>query len=261
MKTMVIILLFATLLTAQGSFSGNSNGPIRLAYYDYGWLYSAGVGIDMDVVQELQRRSGVQFSTLVLPRARIWADIETGDLDMTVSGIQNEQRDRFAWFAHYLAIKNYAVIAKRTAKKFQSPGGFVSQSSLRFGAVRAFKHGATQDSLLEILRKNSRVEESPDAVTIFKKIKGLRLSGMYSQPPVFRKYLKDLAMEDSVVIVDWAPEDRGVPHGLVLSKKRFSSADANKWQNLIAAMKRDGTLKKIYLKYLPAEDVKRMLEF
>lgn len=252
--TCAAVPVFAQKLPMSG------NRPIKLAFYEYGFLYAHGKGIDKDIVDELSKRTGQKFELSVAPRARIWADLESGNIDMSVSGIQNETRDKFAWFAHYMSIHNYTIMHSSTAKKATSSSSFISQKPYRFGMVRAFKHGAIQDSIISILRTQNRVDESIDAETLFKKIKDGRVHAIYSQPPVFRKYLKDLQMESMVVIQDWAPKQTGVPHGLILSKKRFSESEANEWQAVIVSMKNDGTLQNIYRKYLPQEDVAKMLE-
>ncbi|MBF0626905.1 MAG: transporter substrate-binding domain-containing protein [Magnetococcales bacterium] len=235
--------------------------PIRLAFYEYGFLYDKGVGIDQDVVDELIRRSGCRFDTQVMTRARIWADLATGDLDMSVSGIRTPERERFAWFADYLIMKNYALVHGEVTAGVQSAREFLRQTQLQIGVVRSFKHGVEQDQWLESLRQAGRVQETPDVETVFKKLKSHRVDAMFSQPPVFRKYLRDLHLADQVEVQDWTPEEKGVPHGLILAKSRFDALDAEQWQALLVAMRREGVLKKIFLRYLPEDEANRLLDF
>lgn len=236
--------------------------PIRLAFYDYGLLYfDQGRGIDKDVVDELVKRSGCQFELQVMTRARIWADLASGDLDMSVSGIQNSERDRFAWFAHYLTMKNYALVHKDVAVSVRRAEDFIANPALQFGVVRAFRHGARQDQWLEPLRAANRVQESPSVEPIFRKLKDHRIDAMFSQPPVYRKYLQDYAMQDVVDIQDWTPAEKGVPHGLILAKSRFTEGQFAQWQKLVQEMRTDGTLRRIYHRYLPADEVRQLLDF
>ncbi|MBF0192338.1 MAG: transporter substrate-binding domain-containing protein [Magnetococcales bacterium] len=235
--------------------------PIRLAFYEYGFLYDKGTGIDQDVVDELIRRSGCVIKTQVMTRARIWADLATGDLDMSVSGIRNAERDRFAWFADYLIMKNYALVHAEVAKTVHNARDFLQQTRLQIGVVRSFQHGTEQDHWLDQLRQAGRVQDTPDVETIFKKLKSNRVDAMFSQPPVFRKYLRDQTLAPNVVIQDWTPTEKGVPHGLILSKSRFDSLDAEQWRGLLADMRRDGTLKTIFLRYLPEKETHSLLDF
>ena len=180
--------------------------PIRLALYENGsFYYSEGgqnQGIDKDVVDELMKRSACKFDVKVMTRARIWADLSTGDLDMSVSGIQNPQRDKFAWFANYLILKNYVVMQSGAALSAPTAASFLQQRKLQFGAVRSFKHGAQQDKLLEDLRAEQRVQDSANAETLFKKLKEGRIDALFSQPPVYRKYIQDMGLQKDVTVLD-----------------------------------------------------------
>ena len=240
--------------------------PIRLAYYEYGFFYfqdgrAAAQGIDRNIGDELAKRSGCKMDVQVLACARIWADLASGDLDMSVSGIQNPDRDKFAWFAHYLSMKNYAVVQSSVAAQGTGAQSFLKNTQWQFGAVRAFKHGAEQDQWLDTLRTNQRVQDSANVETLFKKLREGRIDGLFSQPPVYGKHLSDLGMKKDVVVQDWTPGEKGVPHGLILAKSRFTEAEAKQWQALVQTMRTDGTLKRIYLQYLSAAEVAALLDF
>jgi polar amino acid transport system substrate-binding protein len=254
--------LLALLTAAMGAQAPKSaERPIRLALYSYGYFYDRGRGIDKDIVDELVRRSGRRFDVQVMARARIWADLEGGQLDMTVSGIQTPQRDRFAWFIPYLAMKNVALIHLHAAEGVKDAEAFLAKEDLQLGVVRSFKHGPGLDARVERLRAIGRVQESPDAETLFLKLRDHHIDALLSQPPVYLKYLQDLGMKGQVLIQDWAPREKGVPHGLVLAKHRFTLAEVAQWRALVQEMKLDGTLKAIYGRYLPASEVKKLMEF
>jgi polar amino acid transport system substrate-binding protein len=232
---------------------------IKVAFYDYGLLYSAGKGIDQDVINELKLRTNCNFASSVLPRARIWKDIESGDLAMSVSGIQNASRDQFAWFAHYISIKNVSIIPKSISKTIHSFEDFINDKSLQWGAVRGFKHGETQDQFLMQLREQNRVIEAANAEQLFELLKAGRIQGLFSQSPVYGYYIPKLGMSQTISIQDWAPLERPVPHGLILSKKHFTAAEAEQWKNIINAMNQDGTMQKILSQHLPNFEVKKTL--
>lgn len=258
----------ALLLGAGAAFAGGVDcgaKPIRLAFYQYGYFYfldkQSASGIDKDIVDELARRSGCKFDVQVLARARIWAELANGGLDMSVSGIQNAERDQFAWFAHYLTMKNYVILGAAVPQATQSANAFLQQKALQIGVVRAFKHGTEQDKWIDQLRADNRVQDSANVETLFKKLKEGRIDALFSQPPVYSKNIADLGLQQSIRIQDWMPGDKGVPHGLILAKSRFDAAEAKAWQALINNLRVDGTLKRIYAKYLSAPEVSAMLDF
>lgn len=236
--------------------------PIRLAFYEYGYFYfDDGKGIDKDIVDALTQRTKCKFDVQVMTRARIWADLASGDLDMSVSGIRNAERDKFALFATYLTMKNYALVRRTAAASVRKADDFIGNPALQFGVVRSFKHGEKQDQWLAQLRKGQRVQESPDVETLFLKLKEKRIDAMFSQPPVYRKNLADSGLANEVTVEDWTPEEKGLPHGLILSRHRFSEADAASWQAVLSEMRADGTLRRIFMRYLPASEADRMVDF
>lgn len=262
------VCVWASLFCAAVAHAGPvacGDKPIRLAFYEFGYFYfvekQGATGIDKDIVDELAKRSGCRLDIQVMARARIWAELANGRLDMSVSGIQNPERDQFAWFAHYLSMKNYAILGTTVPPSTHSAESFLQQPKLQFGAVRAFKHGADQDKWLEKLRADNRVQDSANVETLFKKLKEGRIDALFSQPPVYGKSLADLGMQQSVRIQDWTPDEKGVPHGLIMAKSRFNAAEAKAWQALVGAMRTDGTLKRIYAKYLSANEASALLDF
>lgn len=232
--------------------------PIRLGLYVHGLLFDGHGGIDSDLVAELVRRSGWRFEVQVMARARIWADLEAGELDMTVSGIWTPERERFAWFLPYLSMKNLALVPK--GLDLRTPEAFLRRRELQVGVVRGFRHGDAVDRLLEACRREGRVQESPDTLALFHKLRDRRVDLIFAQPPVFLRYLKELGMEGQVEILDWAPREKGVPHGLTLSRRRFSAEEVSDWRKLLEGMRRDGALRRIYRRHLPSEHADRLLE-
>jgi len=92
-------------------------------------------------MEELAKRSGCHFIFSFEPRARIWAEIENGSLDMGTYGLETPDRDKFAWFAIYITTKFYAVVRKDLARSVKRAVDFTAQPSLKFGIVRSYSHG------------------------------------------------------------------------------------------------------------------------
>lgn len=259
------LLLFLSPLGSQAAAPDCGDKPISLAYFEFGIMYfeqdGQSQGIDKDLVTELTRRTGCRFTTLVMPRSRVWEDLASGALDMSVSAIQTPERDRFAWFAPYAMAKNYAVIRSAHAAGVLGAADFASQKALQFGVVRGFKHGDVLDNWLDGLRASNRVQESSNSGLLFEKLKQGHIDGMFAQPILFRKYLRDLSLHDGVVIQDWSPETKGVKGQLILAKHRFSQEQARRWQLLVQEMHRDGTLERIFRRYLSPSEAAEMARF
>ena len=248
----------------SGSFDCGAK-PIRVGHFKLGFRYyvedGQEKGINKDIVEELRKRTGCTFITQEMPFARIWADLASGDLDMSVSGIRSPERDRTLWCAPTIASKNYAVIRKASTSSVRNAEDFLANDKLQFGVVRGYTHGTEQDKWLEKMRQAQRVEESSSVDILFEKLKLGRIDAIFSFPFVYRKLLADQKMESEVLIQDWAPHDKGIIGCMMLTKSRFSEAEANRWQALIRQMHGDGTLKRIFSRYVPAAEAEKMLDF
>lgn len=267
LKKALFVGLFLSIFS-NAVISGPVNcgaNPIKLSFFDFGLFYfeenGQGKGISRDVIDALIKRTDCEFITQVIPRARTWHDLSTGNLDMTVDGISNQERKNFGWFIPYNKIKNYALINAEIEKSVQGLNSFRDQPQLMFGVVRSFNHGNELESWLDQMRIEKRVEESANIDILFNKFMLGRIDAMFAPPAVYRKFLHDLKIENNVAIQDWAPDDKGIIASLVLAKSRFSEADAKDWAHLIMQMRLDGTFKHIFSQYLSKNDANWMADF
>ena len=259
---MVLFLIFAVPWgTALAGPVECGDRPISLAFFEFGVLYDHGVGIDRDLVDELARRSGCRLETQVMARARIWNDLANGHLDMATAGISTPERDRFAWIAPYGVAKSYVVIRASLGATIKGAEDFLANPKLQFGAVTPLSYGMDQDRWLAQLRQANRVQDVPELQLNFMKLKAGRIDAMFSTNFVSRKYLHDLDMEKDVVIQDWTPGETWVTGGLVLAKSRFSEAQAERWRVLLRQLRDDGTLKRIFSRYMPEAEAAKTAGF
>jgi polar amino acid transport system substrate-binding protein len=223
--------------------------------YDHGVLFFDGrTGIDKDLTDEIRKRTGCPLHSRLMPRARIWHDLEQGQLDISVSGIATTERQKFAWFIPYLQMKNVVLLSPTVSQQVVQAEDFLQQTDLIFGAVRSFKHGTFHDAFLQQLDTQQRVLYYTDSITLFKALKQNRVQAIFAQAPVYRRLLPHLQFDFMPKIYDWAPAEPGMLHGLVLAKSSFSPSQMEQWRTLMQQLKQDGTLLKIYSTYLPAQE-------
>ncbi len=235
-------------------------GPIRFAHYEFGLLYSAdtGTGIDDDVQKELQRRSGCTFVVSLAPRARAWADLRSGDLDMLGSGVQTPQRDAFAWFAHYVVEDNHVLLSERVPAEVQGWADFERVPTLRLGVVRSFSFSPNYAAAVARLKRAGRVDEVGDTATLFRMFQQGRFDAFIASPYLSRHYLRQLKMPTPRRIEDWDP-DPATPSGLALSRQRFTPEQARAWQALVQGMLDDGTVLRIVTRHMGAAGAPAMV--
>ncbi|WP_434626845.1 substrate-binding periplasmic protein [Chromobacterium sp. CV08] len=214
-------------------------------------------GIDKDIANELAKRSGREFQLEYMPRARIWKKLEDGTVMMTGSGIQNDAREKFAWFIPCMQLKNYVIFNKD--EPFRSLEQFKASSKM-VGVIRSYKHGTAADTEIDALRAQHRVLEVAEQEQLYRMLQTKRLDLIVALPPASMFYLDQFMIRDRVVIADWFP-DPPIIHNLVFSRKAFTKEEIAMWKKIVKSMVTDGTLKKIYTKYVGEKYAADMLKF
>ncbi len=223
--------------------------------YEHGVLFFDGrSGIDQDIINEIRKRTHCKIYTSLMPRARIWHDLEQGDLDLSVSGMKTRERLDFAWFIPYMQMKSMVLLAPTVPLSVKQAEDFVQRSDLIFGAVRSFKHGQFNDQVLEQLTQQNRLQYYPDSRTLFKALKQQRVHAIFAQAPVYRHLIPELELSPKLRILDWAPQEPGIEHGLVLAKTSFNEEQQQEWHQLMQELKQDGSLLRIFKAYLPEDE-------
>ncbi|APJ04210.1 substrate-binding periplasmic protein [Silvanigrella aquatica] len=229
----------------------------KIALYNYGYFYSVekDIGIDKDLALELQKRSHCQIEIINdMPRIRTLKSIEAGFIDFTTSSILTPEREFYSHFIFYNQIKNFALVRKEV--KTPSWNVFMENKNLKFGVVRGYKHG-TSDEKIEILNKEHRVIDYAEPEQLYEALKKNEVQAILSTTPVYHFQFKKIKnLESKVVIYDWNPQENYVKSGLMLSKKVFYKEQVVQWEKLVNEMISDGTMYKIFRKYLPEKEAK-----
>lgn len=257
-----VLLLSAILSMPQGWASTICmDKPVQVAFYDLGVLYNPklGTGLDKDVVDEVFHRLACTYAPEFQSRVRIWRQLATGQLDMSVSGIPSEERETFAEFVPYFYVRNQLIYLDETLD-LSSPDRAFKQKSIRIGVVKSYKHGAGWDDWIDSMRMTGRVEEAPDTRTLLNQLKGGRIQAFPALPAV----IMDLGARydiDAVAVrqTRWFKDQPKIIHGLILSKQRMPAELRKAIRATVETMRSDGSLLKIYRKYFDEQTAREML--
>lgn len=229
-----------------------------LALHEHGLLYNASSrsGIDKDVADELIRRSGCHVEISLLPRSRIWKLLESGNLDFSLSGITNEERERFAAFAWYFADK-YSLIVRKDAA-VQSLAEFEKRSDLKLGGILSFRYSDTINQLVDALDREGRLIGSYDYDALYQNLRQGRTQAIIIEPFDYSD-LDKYQVGKLVRIME--TNDQPTPHGLIMSRKTISPEQQERWREIINSMRRDGSMLKIFRKYFNRDEAEQMMNF
>lgn len=229
-----------------------------LAYHEHGLLYNKDQdsGLDKDVAMELIKRSGCKFDVSVMPRARIWLQIERGTLDFSMSGITNEVRDKYASFGWYLYNKYYFLVRKDA--NVTSLTDFEKDASLKIGGIRSFRYSKSLNSMVDRITEQNRLYEVTNHEQLLQMMRLNRIQGMIIEP---FNYSQVETRELDTMTRTLEAGDPPTLHGLIMSKKSLPAEELDRWRAIIDGMRRDGTLLKILRKYFEPAVAKSMVAF
>jgi polar amino acid transport system substrate-binding protein len=194
-------------------------------------------------------------------RVRIWAGLNGGNLDMSVSAVSTPEREKFGRVVPYLSERNYVLVSKEVGAHVRSMDDFLADPGVKIGVIKSFKHGKAYDAWLERLRAKGRVYEAADYGALLRLFKVGRVQAVMAITSGWYPLLKQDQMAGTYRIMDWAPPKDAVVGGLILSRQRVDEAMAARFSHTIRAMRDDGTLRRIFERHLDAEQATRLLNF
>ncbi len=234
--------------------------PLRVALFEYGLLYrsSTADGIDARLLDTLEQRTGCTFVRVLMPRARIWTELQTGTLDMATAAIPTPERKAYGFLLPYMKARNLLLVRRQSTPSALNQATFEA-SKLRLGVVRGFKHEAAYDAMVERLTQQDRVVLATDVADLTRMIDRGVVDAVLSQPIVFRQYLGVAKINQDIAMYDWAPKDEFSVGSIILSRKSFTPQQAKRWDALMVALLRDGTMLKFSREFLPADQAHDLL--
>jgi polar amino acid transport system substrate-binding protein len=236
------------------------SAPVRVALFEFGLLYKASTnyGVDTLLLDEIHKRTGCEFQRVVLPRNRIWAELQNGSLALATGAIPTPERKAYGFLLPYLKSRNQILIRKNVAAPIQTLSD-LENSKLRMGVVRGFRHEATYDELITRLAAKDRVVKAADVSEDMRLFDEGIVDAIFSQPIVFGEYFSQDYLAAKAEFRDFALKDEVSIGALILSRKSFTADQAKRWDALIVKMQKDGTLMRIFTGFVGSAQARELL--
>jgi polar amino acid transport system substrate-binding protein len=246
---------------ASPAFAGpapDCGRTLTLGLHEHGVLYEShtGAGIDKDIAEAMARRTGCRIQTTLLPRARIWQLIESGGLDFSLSGISNPQRETYASFAWYVSNKYYLLVRKES--RIRSVRDFQHDTRLKLGVIRSFRYSEGANRFVDGLESEGRLVFASSLDPLFQVLLEDKVQGMIIEPFDYPT-IEGAALREKTTILEF--DDPPVPHGLIMSRRSLPAAQQQAWREVIEGMRADGTIRRIFEQYFPADLARVMTQF
>ncbi|GGC57656.1 substrate-binding periplasmic protein [Undibacterium terreum] len=258
-KVFPIAALILGLSVMTQAWSANLCPPhaVRIALYEAGLFYFDGKGIDREMANELQSRTGCIVEATPLPRARAYFLLEEGHTDIVMAAVVNPKRDQYAFFIPYMQQRFVTVIHMDVPVEKTTLAAFAADPALHFGAVRGVNYGGGRDDWYARMEREQRLELGSGMPNVFRMLKSRRFQALFAVPLQYEKELADAGMSDQVRVVDWFPNEPPAARALAMSRKNFTAEQLKGWTEVVQSMKSDGTIKRILAKYLSAAEASK----
>ncbi|MQA38113.1 substrate-binding periplasmic protein [Rugamonas aquatica] len=255
------VLLAILLLAAPAARAAAAPcAPARAGLSDLG--YSAyregGVihGSTVDVLEEMHQRSGCAFQLAWYPHGRLYAQFFNGSLDITGASLRTPERDRHGLWLPYTYTHFELLLLNKDAGKFRSLADFVDHSSARLNVTRGISYSAATMVQMERLQKLGRLEYVNDYGVVFRKILAGRAEGTLAPPAIHVLHQRQFHMLGKMTGTPFAESPRAMV-GMYVSKQ-VPAAARRRYIDALRAIVGDGTVQKIYERYLGEEITRRI---
>lgn len=255
--TTVMLVMLVAASTWAGAEPLCPKHPLRVALYETGFLYFDGQGVDKRMVDELTRRTGCEFEISAPPRARAYAMLESGQIDIVFSALPTPGRVHYAYYVPYMQQRFATIVHRDVPIEKTLLDTFTADTKLRFGVVRGVTYGGVRDAWYADMLAAHRLELGATLPTVFRMLKFKRFDAMFATPLQYEKELADANMRDQVRIVDWFPNEPPPSRNLALAKKNFTQEQFKAWTAVVQSMHADGVIKRILEEYLSAEEASK----
>lgn len=261
-----VIGITACLFVTQASYANELEhdcGQIRVGMIEIGALFyrtadGRYAGIDQDILDALSLRTNCQFKVRIESQARIWSQLREGNLDMSMSGIRTVEREEWARSIPYFSTRNYALLDTTLTAQEQTPAGFLANKNLRMAVIKGFQHGRLYNDFITSLRHQNRIYEVADFPSLIKLLQAKRVQAILLIPTSYLDLSRQKQLPQTSTLKDWYPND-AVLAGLFLSRKTMPQKTAQVLEEGINSMYSDGSLERIFARYVGDKLAKEML--
>jgi polar amino acid transport system substrate-binding protein len=234
--------------------------PARAGLSDLGYsAYRDGVafrGSTVDILAEMHKRTGCEFNIEWYPHGRLYAQFFNRQLELTGASLRTAERDQHGVWLPYSYTQFELLLTKTTPGKFRSLAEFVDHSSARLNVTRGVSYSPETQAQMDRLQKLGRLEYVNDYGVVFRKILAGRAEGTLAPPAIHVLHQREFKMLGKMTGTPFAESPRALV-GMYVSKS-VPAQVLHVYIGALRAMVIDGTVQKIYERYL-GEEITRQI--
>ncbi len=256
-----LLMWWLSLCCAQAAALDPACPPARVGVSDLGYSsYLDGAvmrGSNIDVLAEIQRRSGCQLHIRWYPRSRLYAMFFNRDLDVAGASLRSAERDRYGTWLPYTYTRFELVLLGKDAASFRSLADFVDHSRARLNITRGIFYTAEAQRQLDRLEQQGRLEYVSDFGVVFRKIKAGRAEGTLAPATIHLMNQRQFGLTGKMSAAPVSESPRMMV-GLYIANT-VPPQVLQRYADALRSMVADGTMQKFYERHLGAEVAHQLL--
>ena len=239
--------------------------PLRMGVSTVGLAYfkrsdGLAAGFDLDISRELARRLACPVKLIEMGRQPLFLALSQGaTLDIVGSAMQRQERDRYGEFVQTGRVRTQLLVSRRLAVPGFDLNRFVADPSLRLGVLEGSFYSEYVDARVSVLQQRGQVLWVSEDRMLADLVEG-RIDGLLVTQTVSYAALHDPAGGAELRVVP-IPESPPYASGFYLSRMTLSEARRMAIADALHNMLRDGTMQRIYRKYMPETAVRERMDF
>ncbi len=217
-------------------------------------------GLDVDLVEEVSRRTGCLIELRELSRVLQLRLLKSGQIAIGTAMAIDSVRARDHYVLPLMESRNEMLLARPALDHVQTPADLISVPGHVLGVVGGAVHGEPYDSLVESLRAQKRVVVAPDHGSNMQQLRQGRIQALIAHPFMHASsFIPAAELEQRFRILKWGKREDALKGGWALSRARFSPQQAERWREMFATMRTDGTLLRLLTRYVGQARAQEML--
>lgn len=210
--------------------------------------------ISIDILKEIKMRTNCVYTERLISFARAAEELRFNRIDIFAFAFSNPEWESFSRQLPIYSVSRLLLIDKKHYHKKLTIPDYLKNPKIKFGSLSGGSFFFQPEELEPLIKAKRVVFDSfPDGlIDLFEEGK---LNAVFTSPVFLNRFKKQYKIDEkAMVLID--PKVK-LEVSLFLSKKRVSDKEVQIFANAIKNMKKDGTLKKIILKYISQEDFDR----
>lgn len=219
---------------------------------------SALPGMATELLDEIKKRVNCVFDEVPLSPEKALVELQNYRLDIFAFSFTNESFRKVADEQIIYSTSRILLVDRKFYKPAWNVQDYLKSSKIKFGALSISNYWYSPDEL-RMLAAESRIAYSSKIEMNGHMLAKGKVQAIFTSPAFLHRMIeaKDI-LKTSVAIRD--PAFR-LTVALMLSKKRVSPEERDQFAKAIEGMRTDGSIEKILLHYVPAEDLKTYYKF